>query len=92
MPVNVPLDQLVRRLVSEAKETAMKDIVARLDEMAEGWLQVTEPDVPPSATASALRKCARWLAYCLSIGWRRDHLDALEALWWKHHDNTGRLV
>lgn len=47
---------------------------------------------PARATFAALRKCAEWLAYCLSIGWRREQLDALEALWWKHHDRTGRLV
>lgn len=47
---------------------------------------------PERATVAALRKCAEWLAYCLSIGWRRDQLDALEALWWQHHDRTGRVV
>ena len=33
-----------------------------------------------------LKACAEWLAYCLSIGWRRDQLDALEALWWQYHE------
>ena len=47
--------------------------------------------LPERATVGALRKCAEWLAYCLSIGWRREQLDALEALWWQHHDRTGRL-
>jgi len=50
------------------------------------------PLLPERATFGALRKCAEWLAYCLSIGWRREQLDALEALWWQHHDRTGRLV
>lgn len=44
------------------------------------------------ATVAALRKCAEWLAYCLRIGWRREQLDSLEAIWWQHHDHTGRLV
>ncbi len=50
------------------------------------------PLSPERATVAALRKCAEWLSYCLSIGWRREQLDALEALWWQHHDRTGRLV
>ena len=33
-----------------------------------------------------LKECAEWLAFCLSIGWRRDQLDALEALWWQYHE------
>jgi len=33
-----------------------------------------------------IKECAEWLAYCLSIGWRRDQLDALEALWWQYHE------
>lgn len=49
------------------------------------------PLVPERTTVGAIRKCAEWLAYCLRIGWRREQLDALEALWWKHHDHTGRL-
>lgn len=30
-----------------------------------------------------IRACAEWLSYCLSIGWKRRDLDALEKLWWK---------
>lgn len=33
----------------------------------------------------AIKACAEWLAYCLSIGWSRDDLDGLEELWWKFH-------
>ncbi len=33
----------------------------------------------------AIKECAEWLSFCLSIGWRRDQLDALEALWWQYH-------
>lgn len=40
----------------------------------------------------ALRACAYWLSYCLSIGWKREDLDALEELWWRYHDDQGRLV
>ena len=28
------------------------------------------------------RRCGEWLARCLSEGWRRADLDALEQLWW----------
>lgn len=31
------------------------------------------------------KRCADWLAFCLSIGWRREQLDALEALWWRYY-------
>lgn len=37
---------------------------------------------------SAIRKCAQWLAYCLSIGWSKADLDALEAIWWKYHPSA----
>ena len=36
--------------------------------------------------------CGHWLADCVRLGWRRDDLDFLEALWWKYHDNYGRLI
>jgi len=42
-------------------------------------------------TQRALMACLRWLDYCLSIGWRRDDLDFLEALWWEHHDDFGKI-
>ncbi len=42
-------------------------------------------------TLKALRQCAEWLRYCLSIGWKKSDLDALEHLWWKYHDDYGRL-
>lgn len=32
-----------------------------------------------------IRRCAYWLSYCLDIGWRKDQLDALQAIWWKYH-------
>ena len=43
-------------------------------------------------TAQAHRRCAEWLKFCLDIGWRRDQLDALQALWWKHHNHHGELI
>jgi len=39
----------------------------------------------------AFRACARWLQTCLEIGWRKSDLDALEKLWWEHHDDNGKL-
>lgn len=43
-------------------------------------------------TLKARKACLYWLHFCLSIGWSRDVLDDLEALWWKHHDRHGRLT
>lgn len=42
-------------------------------------------------TLRAHRACAEWLKECLRLGWGRDQLDALEALWWEHHDERGNL-
>lgn len=39
----------------------------------------------------ALQACAAWLALCLEIGWKREQLDELEALWWVYHDRAGGL-
>lgn len=40
----------------------------------------------------AKRQCAEWLKTCLDLGWPKSALDDLERLWWKHHDERGRLV
>ncbi len=45
-----------------------------------------------STTLKAIKACADWLRYCLSIGWSRDDIDALEALWWQYHDEYGNLA
>jgi hypothetical protein len=42
-------------------------------------------------TSKAIKACAEWLSYCLSIGWPKSELDALESLWWKYHDEYGNL-
>ena len=44
------------------------------------------------ATHRAVKACALWLSFCLSIGWPREQLDALERLWWQHHDRNGNIV
>ena len=49
---------------------------------------MTEPE---DRTRKAVRECAEWLAACLGFGWRHADLDFLEELWWKGHDNAGRL-
>jgi hypothetical protein len=28
--------------------------------------------------------CCEWLSYCLSVGWKKEQLDALEAIFWNH--------
>jgi hypothetical protein len=43
-------------------------------------------------TQRALKACAIWLAYCVQIGWAKEKLDELEALWWKFHDDQGRIT
>jgi hypothetical protein len=46
---------------------------------------------PPDVTWTAQRKCAVWLQSCLLHGWKVEHLDRLESLWWKYHDRLGNL-
>ena len=43
-------------------------------------------------TSRAIKKCAEWLAYCLSIGWNKKSLDGLERIWWEYHDDYGNLI
>jgi len=43
-------------------------------------------------TRRALTACASWLAYCLSIGWKRTELDDLEQIWWRWHDENGNRL
>ena len=43
-------------------------------------------------TRKAILACARWLSYCIEIGWEKNELDDLEALWWKYHDDQGHLI
>lgn len=43
-------------------------------------------------TQKALLRCAEWLSWCLRAGWKREQLNALEALWWQYHDRNGRLI
>jgi hypothetical protein len=39
----------------------------------------------------AVQACAKWLAYCLEIGYTKNQLDALEKIWWDGHDVNGNL-
>ena len=48
----------------------------------------TGNDSDARPTERAARACAEWLAFCVRIGWRRDRLDALEAIWWRWHDES----
>jgi hypothetical protein len=45
-----------------------------------------------SRNRQAIAKCAEWLSFCLSIGWSETDLDALQAIWWRHHDDYGNLI
>lgn len=43
-------------------------------------------------TTKALSACARWLSYCLKIGWAAKDIPRLEEIWWEYHDDHGRLL
>ena len=43
--------------------------------------------MPIGASYRAVEKCRQFLTICLDIGWQTSELDALEELWWKHHDD-----
>lgn len=43
-------------------------------------------------TSRAIKKCAEWLSYCLSIGYTKEQLDRLEEIWWMFHDERGNLI
>ena len=45
-----------------------------------------------SRTARAVKECAEWLVACVRLGWPKAALDDLEAIWWRYHDDRGRLV
>lgn len=32
--------------------------------------------------------CAKWLRYCLSIGWNRSDLEELERIFWQYHPSV----
>jgi hypothetical protein len=43
-------------------------------------------------TNKAIKECARWLAYCMEIGWDKKDLDMLEKLWWKYHGDNSKII
>ena len=46
-----------------------------------------------SRSVRAIKKCAKWLKYCLEIGYENKDIEKLEELWWEHHDwTTGEVV
>jgi hypothetical protein len=48
-------------------------------------------DLREMRSQRAIKLCAEWLSYCLSIGWSKDTLNDLENLWWQYHDERGNL-
>ena len=38
------------------------------------------------------RRCAEWLSQCLALGWSRELLDDMEALWQAYHKRDGSLM
>ena len=49
-------------------------------------------DAPVARTKRAIQACGEWLVACLRLGYSQNDLDALEVIWWKHHDDTGKLI
>ena len=47
---------------------------------------------PDGLTRRAQEACAHWLSECLRLGWAKAQLDALEMIWWQHHDKRGALT
>jgi len=45
-----------------------------------------------SKSREAIKLCAMWLLFCLNNGWKKEQLEALEKLWWEHHDDAGNLI
>jgi hypothetical protein len=39
-------------------------------------------------TRKQIEACSQWLFFCLSIGWKKSELDALQRLWWEFHDDA----
>ena len=44
-----------------------------------------------NATQAGLQAAVQWIEWCKNNGWDEQTLPALEALWWKHHDENGNL-
>lgn len=49
------------------------------------------PESNSQPTPAAIRQCAKWLAFCVRIGWPKTVLDDFERLWWQYHDDRGEL-
>ena len=64
--------------------TSQKELLEKLIE------KIREENIMP--TSRAIKKCAVWLIFCLSIGWKKEQLDALEKLWWEFHDENGNMI
>jgi hypothetical protein len=43
-------------------------------------------------SSKAIVACGYWLAQCVDIGWPKSSLDELAKLWWKYHDDRGKLI
>ena len=42
--------------------------------------------------SKGIKKCAEWLIFCLSVGYKKFQLDALEKLWLQYHNDNGELI
>src|SRR6478736_1900628 len=48
--------------------------------------------LPINAEKKKIALCAKWLKYCLEIGFDKSQLDGLQKLWMDNHDYTGKFV
>lgn len=44
-----------------------------------------------NATQAGILAAAEWINWCKNNGWSEETLLPLESLWWKHHDENGKL-
>lgn len=42
-------------------------------------------------TDRGIRRCFKWIQYCLSIGWSLESVEGLEKAFWKFKDGDGNL-
>jgi hypothetical protein len=97
--VSEPLDEiLINKVWSKAnvfaKVNAIKDglllrKVVTISPKQDSAHTYEEPAI--GAEQRKARLCAKWLKYCIEIGWDKSQLDALQKLWMDNHDDQGKF-
>lgn len=71
-------------LIFNALNPEKQELSATLDKPVE------DPTFGQKMRGAKMR--AKWLAYCLEIGWSKDSLDRLGDIWDANHDEAGNLI